>query len=139
MFLKCHCLYITAFIFIILDENLQGSHLRCIIQLLKKDGTFRFQLGRSIEFIIIIVSINIFGKRHELCEYKKGARILCIMIKDVIFVVVMFYVDAQNDVKINLEREIVTAKIFFMNFELFPFSGSILLVQVFKIVPEIGR
>lgn len=99
MFLKCHCLYITAFIFIILDENLQGSHLRCIIQLLKKDGTFRFQHGRSIEFIIIIVSINIFGKRHELCESKKGAQMICIMIKDVIFVVVMFHVDAQNDAK----------------------------------------
>lgn len=53
---------------------------------------------------------------------------ICIMIKDVIFVVVRFYVDAQNDVKINLEREIVTAKIFFMNFELFPFSGSIYLL-----------
>lgn len=38
----------------------------------------------------------------------------------------------------KLEREIVTAKIFFMNFELIPFSGSIyLLVQVNKIVPEI--
>lgn len=75
MFFECHCLYITAFIFIILVENFQGSHLRGIVHLFKKDETFCFQHGTSIEFLIIIVSINIFGKRHELCEYEKGARI----------------------------------------------------------------